>query len=283
MTPIFRAEVDRELPGRLARLREVLDGGHAADAHVDLQEVVPRDHARSIRRAAPAISRRARARPRKPAALGRVVVGGISGTIPGDPANRGWQGISDDQRFSADRMRAVDSAPVRHPDPSRAARHQHYGAPNRVWRPPSADPRRPDARPFILKTLLRAESYGVGPPGGASASAGGASPSVGGSSRSAVLPAFAGRGCRRRRGRRRRGRAGFAGGPVAVVSGVGRRRRQPRDVDDGLSRRRGRRLGGRRDRRLRGRRGRRLRRRRCRDRGGHPGDRDGGPCALPWA
>ena len=37
------AEVDRELPGGLARLREVLDGDDPADAHVDREELVEVD------------------------------------------------------------------------------------------------------------------------------------------------------------------------------------------------------------------------------------------------
>src|SRR5579863_3972185 len=47
--PDLRAEVDRELPGGLARLREVVDGHHAADPHVDLQEVVDIDLAHDDR------------------------------------------------------------------------------------------------------------------------------------------------------------------------------------------------------------------------------------------
>ena len=39
----LRPEVDRQLPGRLARLGEVVDRGHAADAHVDRQELVEVD------------------------------------------------------------------------------------------------------------------------------------------------------------------------------------------------------------------------------------------------
>ena len=40
----LRAEVDAQLPGRLARLGEVLDRDDPADAHVDLLEVLPLDH-----------------------------------------------------------------------------------------------------------------------------------------------------------------------------------------------------------------------------------------------
>ncbi len=43
LDPELRSEVDRELPGRLLRLRELVDGHHAPDAHVDLEEVVEVD------------------------------------------------------------------------------------------------------------------------------------------------------------------------------------------------------------------------------------------------
>ena len=48
--PELLAEVDRQLPGGLARLGEVLDLDDAADAHVDLEEVVERDHGATVSR-----------------------------------------------------------------------------------------------------------------------------------------------------------------------------------------------------------------------------------------
>ena len=45
--PSSGAEVDRQLPGGLARLGEVLDGDDPADAHVDGEELVVVDHART--------------------------------------------------------------------------------------------------------------------------------------------------------------------------------------------------------------------------------------------
>ena len=43
----LRAEVDKELPSRFARLREVVDAGDTADADVDLHKVVVVDHGRA--------------------------------------------------------------------------------------------------------------------------------------------------------------------------------------------------------------------------------------------
>ena len=44
LLPDLGAEVDRQLPRRLSRLRKVLDRDDAADAHVDRQEVLEVDH-----------------------------------------------------------------------------------------------------------------------------------------------------------------------------------------------------------------------------------------------
>src|SRR6185503_3219580 len=47
-TRAVRAEVDRQLVARVARLGEVLDGEDAPDAHLDLLEVFDRRHVRII-------------------------------------------------------------------------------------------------------------------------------------------------------------------------------------------------------------------------------------------